>query len=286
MSVPRMKSGGFLCVLAAASCFNSPIVLGQGSSTTLGYHQRPLTVYINPGLKPSLRGDGRIISSPAGIDCPGRCSFLFDPMQSVTLTVYADKNSIARQIGSPCPTAGYSVPERAGNTTGCLLPFHAGGRVDVYIEAFPSPERSPVIIGSGLNPNGPGQSQRNSPSFQGIGQPRPPSLALESNLPPQAASGGGACAGSDCLRILGVRTGTRCNSSSSVEVDVRNDSDLYLRGFVIFNTPNGKVYEPTDLMRPGQVAKGVQYVCMGSSSVARISNIGSDPSLLRYPPKN
>jgi len=286
MSVPGVKSGGFLCVLTAAFCFSSPFVLGQTSSTTPGYHQRPLTVYINPGLKPSLRGNGRVISSPAGIDCPGRCSFLFDPMQSVTLTVYADKNSIARQIGGPCPTAGYSVPERAGNTTGCLLPFHAGGRVDVYIEAFPSPERSPVVIGSGLNPNGSAQSQRSSGPPQSIQQPRSLNLQPESNPPPRYASGGGACPGSDCLTIVSVRTGTRCNSTSSVEVDIRNDSDLYLRGFVVFNTPNGKLYEPTDLMKPGQVVKGVQYVCAGSGSVSTISNTAPDPNLLKYPPKN
>jgi hypothetical protein len=101
-------------------------------------------------------------------------------------------------------------------------------------------------------------------------------------------SSGAGCAGSGaaCLTILAVRTGTRCGSPRSVEVDVRNDSDQYLRGYVIFDTPGHKTYAPTDVMSPGQVEKSTEFVCnANSSAVDRIANVGPSPENVKYPPK-
>jgi hypothetical protein len=102
------------------------------------------------------------------------------------------------------------------------------------------------------------------------------------------SSMGASCASSvgACLTILAVRTGTRCGSPRSVEVDIRNDSDEYLRGYVIFDTPGHKTFAPTDVMSPGQVEKGTQYVCNANSSVVdRIANSGASPDSVTYPPK-
>jgi hypothetical protein len=100
-------------------------------------------------------------------------------------------------------------------------------------------------------------------------------------------SSGTGCAGSGaaCLTILAVRTGTRCGSPRSVEVDVRNDSDQYMRGYVIFDTPGHKTYAPTDVMSPGQVEKSTEFVCnANSSAVDRIANVGASPDSVKYPP--
>ena len=97
------------------------------------------------------------------------------------------------------------------------------------------------------------------------------------------------CQGSACLQIYNVRHGTRCGTRDSVEADYANESNaLYLRGYVIFNTPNGKQYVPTDLMRPGEKREspGNAYVCHGSGDPSGIADTGSDPLRLRYPPKN
>jgi hypothetical protein len=104
------------------------------------------------------------------------------------------------------------------------------------------------------------------------------------SAPWEGASYGSGCVGSDCLTILAVRRGTRCNSATSIEVDIRNDSDQYLRGFVIFNTPGHKTYAPTDVMSPGQVERGTQFACnANSSSVEVLANIGPSPDSVRYP---
>jgi len=147
---------------------------------------------------------------------------------------------------------------------------------NIYVEGQQSPP-PPVT----------GEDQLNAPTKWGQKQsdPNHPSFTVEHGPgqlnQAQEESSGSNCGGSDCLTILTVRTGTRCGSESSVEVDVRNDSDLYLRGWVIFDVPGRKDYEGTDLLKPGQKAR--VYVCNGSSSVSRISNVGSDPNTLQYP---
>src|ERR1700722_3050952 len=92
------------------------------------------------------------------------------------------------------------------------------------------------------------------------------------------------CQGSACLNIYNVRVGTRCNTSDSIEADFSNDSNsLYLRGYVVFNTPKGKFYVTTNLMKPGQKISGPAYVCHGSGTPIGIANTGSDPNHLPYP---
>jgi hypothetical protein len=98
------------------------------------------------------------------------------------------------------------------------------------------------------------------------------------------------CQGSSCLNIYNLRIGTRCNTSDSVQVDISNDSgSLYLRGYVVFHTPTGKVYVQTNLLKPGQKVEGdlgPAYVCHGLGTPTGIANTGSDPEHLSYPPKN
>ena len=93
------------------------------------------------------------------------------------------------------------------------------------------------------------------------------------------------CQGSSCLVIYNVRTGTRCNSSDSVEADVVNQSDsLYLRGWVIFTKANGKQdYQPTDALKPGQKLEGM-FVCHGAGAPSALANTGTDRDTLKYPP--
>jgi len=90
------------------------------------------------------------------------------------------------------------------------------------------------------------------------------------------------------LRIYNVHVGTRCGSSDSIEADYANDSpNEYLRGYVVFDSPKGKIYSPTDILKPGEKRQGgAAYVCHGSGNPSGIANTGSDPDKLRYPPKN
>jgi hypothetical protein len=53
----------------------------------------------------------------------------------------------------------------------------------------------------------------------------------------QSRANAAHCMGNDCLSITSVRT--RCGKATSVEVDVRNESDQNLRGYVVFETPKG-----------------------------------------------
>jgi hypothetical protein len=156
---------------------------------------------------------------------------------------------------------------------------------NIYVggQAVPSPPSSQKQQGS-TRPSIPNSEQPDaghSPStivFPGDG----------GNKTNGGGSSGTSCAGSGaaCLTILAVRTGTRCGSPRSVEVDVRNDSDQYLRGYVIFDTPGHKTYAPTDVMSPGQVEKSTEFVCnANSSAVDRIANVGSSPENVKYPPK-
>lgn len=98
------------------------------------------------------------------------------------------------------------------------------------------------------------------------------------------------CQGSACLNIYNVRVGTRCGASNSIEADFSNDSgSQYLRGYVVFDAPNGKSYNATGLLKPGQKMEGVigpAYVCHGSGTPTGIANTGLDPDHLSYPPKN
>ena len=96
-----------------------------------------------------------------------------------------------------------------------------------------------------------------------------------------------SCQGSSCLNIYNVRIGTRCATKDSVEVDFSNESgSQYLRGYVVFNTPRGKEYSATDLVKPGQKVEGSAFTCHGVGTPTGIANTGTDPKHLNYPPKN
>jgi hypothetical protein len=96
---------------------------------------------------------------------------------------------------------------------------------------------------------------------------------------------GFSCQGTTCLKIYNVHVGTRCGTGDSIEVDYANDSDTeYLRGYVVFFTPTGVVYSPTDIMKPGEKREGgAAWVCHGNSVPLGLANTGSDPSQLHYP---
>lgn len=95
------------------------------------------------------------------------------------------------------------------------------------------------------------------------------------------------CHGDACLTIYDVSYGTRCGTHDSVAADISNDSgSQYLRGYVIFDTPQGKMYSETNLMKPGQKRVGEQYVCHGSGTPTGIANTGPDPDHVNYPQRN
>jgi hypothetical protein len=115
------------------------------------YHSGPLNVIFRGAVKPAMRGNAQVISSPPGIDCPGVCSFQFVPGQRLTLTITADRHSYASGTGSPCPQSGSTVPAHAGNTIGCVLLFGAVGDLVVYVDPYPLPS-TPAILGNGRKP--------------------------------------------------------------------------------------------------------------------------------------
>jgi hypothetical protein len=169
----------------------------------------------------------------------------------------------------------------AGSTTICramvsvqMKSIHIGGDVTPQLPP-PSPGQEKWSVSPGSSE---GQTSR-SPTPSTIVFPGSGATAQVGSSP------GASCVGSGtaCLTILAVRTGTRCGSATSVEVDIRNDSNQYLRGYILFDTP-GRSPAATDVMSPGQVEKSVQYVCKAnSSSVDRIANVGPSPDSVRYP---
>jgi len=259
----------------------SRLLSAQNSGPPPAYPSGPLNIVFRGSIKPALRGNAHVVSNPVGIDCPAACSFQFLPGQPIQLTVVADSNSVAGNIGLPCSQGGSTVRPHPGNTVICTLQFGAVGDVIVYVDPFPLPT-SPAILGNGRSPYGngtqvgDGQSQSPASALNNEG-------ALSSNL--VGRSTGINCTGSNCLTVLAVRTGTRCGSATSVEVDIRNDSNEYLRGYVVFDTPGRKIYAPTDIMAPGQVEKGTQFVCKSNSAtVSRLANIGPSQNSVKYPP--
>jgi hypothetical protein len=266
-----------LCIGASLSW--QPLT-AQTSGPPPAYPSGPLNIVFRGSIKPSVLGNAHVFSNPAGIDCPTTCSFQFSAGKPIQLTVVADSSSFAGNIGPPCSQGGSTAPPHPGNTVMCTLLVGAVGNVIVYVDPFPLPT-SPAILGSGRNPYGNGtqvgsQSQQSAPV-------RNNESALSSGL--VGPSTGTNCTGSNCLTVLAVRTGTRCGSATSVEVDIRNDSNQYLRGFIVFDTPGRKVYAPTDIMSPGQVERGTQFVCKtNSAAVSTLANIGPSQESVRYPP--
>lgn len=275
-----LKRIAFRIVLCIGVVLSWQPLAAQTSGPPPAYPSGPLNIVFSGSIKPAVRGNARVISNPAGIDCPTSCSFQFSPGKPIQLTVVADSNSVTGNIGPPCSQGGSTVRPHPGNTVMCTLQFGAVGDVIVYVDPFPLPT-SPAILGSGRNPYGNGTQVGDQ--SQSSASVRNNESAISSNL--VGPSSGTNCTGSNCLTVLAVRTGTRCGSATSVEVDIRNDSNEYLRGYVVFDTPGRKIYAPTDIMAPGQVEKGTQFVCKSNSAaVSRLANIGPSQNGVKYPP--
>ncbi len=91
-----------------------------------------------------------------------------------------------------------------------------------------------------------------------------------------------ACNGAACLSVVKVKHGTRCAARDSMEMDLKNVSgSLYLRGYVIFLTPEGTQNEATGLLGPGDTAN--VYACHVLGTPTKIANTGMDKAVLRYP---
>lgn len=78
-------------------------------SVTFG-RQRMLTIVT------SGDGSGRVVSTPAGIDCPGHCSAAFFDGTAVTLVASPDVSSMIASWGGDCSSAPCSVVLRADAT--------------------------------------------------------------------------------------------------------------------------------------------------------------------------
>ncbi len=97
-----------------------------------------------------------------------------------------------------------------------------------------------------------------------------------------AAAQNPRCSGSDCLVITDVRHGTRCGTSDSIETDIQNASgSMYLRGYVVFETPKGPQRVATGLMKPGE--KGNSYTCHGAGKPTVLAETSLDSAHLSYP---
>jgi hypothetical protein len=159
----------------------------------------------------------------------------------------------------------------------CTFQYGAVGDVIVYVDPFPLPT-NPAILGSGHDPS---SAPVGNYAHSQVVEKASNGGAASS----EGGSTGGSCSGSNCLTILSVRTGTRCNSPQSVEVDIRNDSNQYLRGYIVFDAPGKKIYAATDIMAPGQIERGTQFTCNATPTVGRIANVG-DRNSVKYPSKS
>jgi DNA-binding beta-propeller fold protein YncE len=111
--------------------------------------QRTLTV-VEGGT-----GAGQVVSSPAGIDCPGACEDEFDELSSVILTA---------QAGAASRLAGWSGCDSQPGPSSCRVTMGAARSVSADFEALPAEEEE-------------GPAPR---------QPRTPFPALPAEAPPLA----------------------------------------------------------------------------------------------------
>ena len=58
------------------------------------------------GLRVSVRGKGRVVSAPAGVACPARCSGSFTAGSSVTLRALAAKGYVLKAWSGACRGKG------------------------------------------------------------------------------------------------------------------------------------------------------------------------------------
>jgi hypothetical protein len=228
-------------------------------------------------------GTAQVTTRPAGINCPGSaCTFTWNanPSNVLFYDITPPPGMLATMLPI-CSPAGSTAPVLPGKAFSCgpWQMFGGSGTVTLWVH------RPGELAPNSPAPNGIVSTSASSGS-NGIGSSTSRVAGSVANGLPLGLGQSSNCSGIDCLTILAVRTGTRCGSPTSVEVDARNDSSVFLRGYVIFNTPTGKLYSPTGLLTPGQVLKGVNFVCKGDPSASSVSNIGPDLNLLRYPPKN
>jgi hypothetical protein len=123
----------------------------QSGNAPTAFPPGPLTINFVPVFDSSVRGRAQVVSTPAGIDCPGSCTFAFAPGDPLTLTITADSNSIV-DYPSSCSHGGSTVPQKPGNTIVCKLLRGARGTLAVPVSPYPFPKSS-AITGNGRNPN-------------------------------------------------------------------------------------------------------------------------------------
>ena len=84
--------------------------------------------------------------------------------------------------------------------------------------------------------------------------------------------------------MTNIRQGTRCGTVDSIEADIQNVSTtLYLRGYVIYDTLDGRVFDRTGLMKPGQ--KGNSFACHAAGAPTALAETRTDKDHLNYPPQ-
>ena len=133
------------------------------------------------------QGRARVVSNPAGIDCPSACTATFSSDIDVGLTATADASSIVRPITCSWQASG-SAPFKPGNTEGCVLLGRFPNKVpsvtiDVYVDLANSGQPG-AITGNGLPPPG----WPNTAGSNGVqtGRTNPPAVTF-----PNTTGGGG-----------------------------------------------------------------------------------------------
>lgn len=183
-SSPRSQRLG-IAVATILLCLAAP-PLAAGSPVARAAQTKTLTVTIqDAGSAPDVTGWGRVVSSPAGIDCPGSCSAAFERGSAVQLTAQ--------------PAAGYAFEQWAFASNGssgcessrepaCTLTIRDDNDFPAQITALlrPGAQLFATPAGSGsltISPGDPG----------GSGDPceleRPPLSGLPSECVPRMPKG-------------------------------------------------------------------------------------------------
>ena len=90
------------------------------------------------------------------------------------------------------------------------------------------------------------------------------------------------CSGSQCLAITDTAFGKSCGTPDSIDVYFQNVSTkFYLKGYIVFATSSGPLYEGVGLLKPGE--KGTVYRCHATGVSGSIANTGTEPASLRMP---
>ncbi len=144
------NSGGCSGTAPCDITLNADTVVNGTFTSTGGTVQHTLTVNKNG------TGSGTVTSTPAGIDCGGTCSALFDDATNVTLTAVADSNSTftAWNGGGCAGTAPCVVPVTADTVVTATFDTQGGGGgLTVHVVDGCATAASGVIVAV-HNPNG------------------------------------------------------------------------------------------------------------------------------------